>query len=96
MILTVIVANSIRNTFRTHEIQFHCRYTAMSFITRLFSRYSKERKLGEGAFGEVWLVEHKQTRRQYAMKVFKANEASVAGLHSMIKYRKHYPIIHIH
>lgn len=33
--------------------------------------YKKERILGEGAFGEVWLVKNKELKKQFAMKIIK-------------------------
>ena len=33
--------------------------------------YLKKKKLGSGAFGEVWLVYHKDLNRDFAMKIIK-------------------------
>ena len=33
--------------------------------------YSKEKILGKGAFGEVWLVKNKQLQKEFAMKILK-------------------------
>ena len=50
--------------------------------------YQNEEKLGEGAFGEVILVEHVDTRRFYACKRLKKESVNEASLESEVEILK--------
>ena len=41
-------------------------------------KYTKIRKLGAGGFGEVWLVRHKEIKKEFAMKIIKKQKNRVS------------------
>ena len=55
--------------------------------------YQKVKRLGEGAFGEVWLVKHKLYGKEYALKIIEkgplSNESEIANEIEILKKLDH-------
>ena len=57
--------------------------------TNIENNYIKEKRLGEGAFGEVWLVKHKELGTEFALKIIdKGSYSNTQQIDNEIKILK--------
>ena len=51
----------------------------------IFNKYVLIKKIGEGGFGKVYLIEEKETKKQYAIKVLKKGKTPVKEINSFLR-----------
>ena len=50
-----------------------------------FNKYVLIKKIGEGGFGKVYLIEEKETKKQYAIKVLKKGKTPIKEINSFLR-----------
>jgi len=54
----------------------------------MLGEYKKIEMLGSGIFGEVWVVQHPETKKKYAAKVLKLNNVTEEQIKEVVTLMK--------
>ena len=80
------IKNIKADMHKTFKVLEYTNYSADSDVKH--SDFSLHQMIGKGSFGEVYLVEHKETKVLYAMKVFSKKTVQAQNLMRFLKVEK--------